>query len=317
MHGYFMDIRLYRKAKLLSNDEPFNFEEYKKRKIKEKIEKDRSEANTRVKLTRKLPAVNTELAKRLIEDKEDLTTTKKVKAASANLLEDKRFSELLFSDPNYQIDPNSEEFKLLNPVVQKVNEKKLKKSAKTVEVEEAKEADRSDRGGSSSDDDDSGSDDSSSDDEHTWSQQVKKEYKEIQTQKKKQAAAAKSLSQPIKQPKFFEIKEGLEYYSTSGDNKKLNSDILRRERMKKLPLSNRLQISNAREGRDSMIVHNDSFGNKQMTFMSRKAMREKDNEKKSMEHHMERKAVRRSAGKIVKTLKTPNKSSNFFKKTSK
>jgi ribosome biogenesis protein ENP2 len=43
-------------------------------------------------------------------------------------LEDKRFAEL-FTDPNFQINPDSEEFKLLNPVVQKVNEKKLKKKA--------------------------------------------------------------------------------------------------------------------------------------------------------------------------------------------
>lgn len=47
---------------------------------------------------------------------------------SGNILEDKRFAEL-FTDPNFQINPDSEEFKLLNPVVQKVNEKKLKKKA--------------------------------------------------------------------------------------------------------------------------------------------------------------------------------------------
>lgn len=49
-------------------------------------------------------------------------------------LEDKRFAEL-FTDPNYQIDPSSEEFKLLNPVVQKVNEKKLRKPKREVEFE--------------------------------------------------------------------------------------------------------------------------------------------------------------------------------------
>jgi len=39
MHGYFVDIRLYKKAKGLV--EPFAFEEYKKKKIQEKIEEDR------------------------------------------------------------------------------------------------------------------------------------------------------------------------------------------------------------------------------------------------------------------------------------
>ena len=69
MHGYFMDIRLYKKAKLIT--EPFNFEEFKQRKIKEKIENERE---NRVKITRKLPTVNTELAKRLIEEKEEIAS---------------------------------------------------------------------------------------------------------------------------------------------------------------------------------------------------------------------------------------------------
>ena len=65
MHGYFMDIRLYKKAKLIT--EPFNFEEFKQRKIKEKLDKDRE---NRTRVINKLPQVNSELAKRLIEDKQ-------------------------------------------------------------------------------------------------------------------------------------------------------------------------------------------------------------------------------------------------------
>jgi hypothetical protein len=52
---------------------------------------------------------------------------------SENILEDKRFAEL-FSDPNFQINTESDEFKLLNPVVQKVNEKKLKKPKQQAKV---------------------------------------------------------------------------------------------------------------------------------------------------------------------------------------
>jgi ribosome biogenesis protein ENP2 len=186
MHGYFMDIRLYRKAKLVN--EPFNFDEFKKTKIKEKIEKERE---NRVKIQRKLPLVNTELAKRLLEDKADVTAKKKTKEASETLLQDKRFAEL-FSDPNFQIDPNSDEFKLLNPVVQKVNEKKLKKTTKTVEIQNTRSKlpsyDHSDsdgggkNAGSDSDDDESGESgsESSSDDEHQWKQTVKDSYKQIQ-----------------------------------------------------------------------------------------------------------------------------------------
>ena len=49
------------------------------------------------------------------------------------MLEDKRFAQL-FNDPNFQINTESEEFRLLNPVVQKVNEKKLKKKITVAEV---------------------------------------------------------------------------------------------------------------------------------------------------------------------------------------
>lgn len=36
MHGFFVDIRLYKKAK--SAAEPFDFEKYKKKKISEKLD---------------------------------------------------------------------------------------------------------------------------------------------------------------------------------------------------------------------------------------------------------------------------------------
>ena len=71
MHGYFIDIRLYKKAKLIN--EPFNFDEFKQRKIKEKLDK---EKENRVRINRKLPIVNTELAKRLIEEKESIEAAK-------------------------------------------------------------------------------------------------------------------------------------------------------------------------------------------------------------------------------------------------
>jgi ribosome biogenesis protein ENP2 len=73
MHGYFMDIRLYKKAKLVN--EPFNYEEFKQRKIKEKLEKERE---NRVRVSRRLPVVNSELAKRLFEEKDEIAKSKKV-----------------------------------------------------------------------------------------------------------------------------------------------------------------------------------------------------------------------------------------------
>ena len=63
MHGFFIDIRLYHKAKSVSD--PFAYQEYKKKKIKEKLESERAD---RVSVIRKnqLPLVNRDLAQRLM-----------------------------------------------------------------------------------------------------------------------------------------------------------------------------------------------------------------------------------------------------------
>ena len=144
--------------------------------------------------------------------------------------------------------------------------------------------------------------------------------------------AKRNHSSDIKQPKFYEIKEGIEYFGSSKTNGKLDQEIVKREQMKKLPLMNRLKFmpglggeggeaSSGNGNKDSVRVHHDSYGNKQMTFLSSKARREKETERRAVEHHNERKQLRRSAGKITKTLRKPsalmnNKSSNkFFKKS--
>jgi ribosome biogenesis protein ENP2 len=52
-------------------------------------------------------------------------------------MEDKRFNEL-FTNPNFQINPDSEEFRLLNPVVQKNNEKRLKRKAVVIDSDQVR-----------------------------------------------------------------------------------------------------------------------------------------------------------------------------------
>lgn len=194
----------------------------------------------------------------------------------------------------------------------------------------------------SEDHDDSDSDrssepSSSSDDEHQWKQSVKDEYKQIQNEKRLQKKQDKMSSEVMrknlknsslaggkqnvvdsKQPKFFEIKDGLEFYKPSDKSKSQQANnIIKSEKLKKLPLLNRLQYSKNENGReskeDTMVFRSDSFGNKQMTFVSRKEKRDKDAQKKAIEHHLERKGIRRSAGRIIKTLQKP--SMKFFKKS--
>lgn len=48
MHGFFINVRLYRKAKAAA--EPFDFEQYKKKKIKEKLDEEKS-SRVKIKVT--------------------------------------------------------------------------------------------------------------------------------------------------------------------------------------------------------------------------------------------------------------------------
>lgn len=139
MHGYFMDMRLYRKAKSIV--EPFSVSRYKQQKIKEKISQQRPN-RVQIQVTdshllfhliqlnlivalfvalfvflKKLPQVNRELALKLMDEKETVTEKesqgKRVNAnkmLSTNLLKDDRFKGL-FSNPDFEIDKNAEEFR--------------------------------------------------------------------------------------------------------------------------------------------------------------------------------------------------------------
>lgn len=107
MHGYFLDVRLYKKAKSVAD--PFELEGYRKKKIKEAIDKQRE---GRVELY-KLPAVNKELALKIMSDQ---ANAKKKKPESANLLQDNRFKDL-FQNPDFEVQTTAEEYRLLNPVL--------------------------------------------------------------------------------------------------------------------------------------------------------------------------------------------------------
>ncbi|EST08228.1 hypothetical protein PSEUBRA_002319 [Kalmanozyma brasiliensis GHG001] len=136
MHGYFVSLALYERARLLAN--PTAYADARERAIKAKIDK---QAESRIRATKnpKLDAgvrVNKELAEKVARDAEVAakkqakretraatsaaptdgeTEEKEAKPKeSTNLLSDSRFSQL-FQDPDYQIDTSSREFAMLNP----------------------------------------------------------------------------------------------------------------------------------------------------------------------------------------------------------
>lgn len=61
MHGFFMQMKLYNKLRAVSK--PFEYEEYRKKKVKDTIEKSRS---SRIAPVKRLPKVNAALAEKLL-----------------------------------------------------------------------------------------------------------------------------------------------------------------------------------------------------------------------------------------------------------
>ena len=78
-----------------------------------------------------MPSVNKELALKLMDDE---TNAKKKKNISSNLLTDERFKQL-FTNPDFQVDKNSAEYTLLNPVISQLSKSKAKKLKAKVEKE--------------------------------------------------------------------------------------------------------------------------------------------------------------------------------------
>lgn len=76
--------------------------------------------------------MNQELALKLTDN---TSIKNKKKQASSNLLKDERF-KALFSNPEFQIDKNSEEYALLNPVVSQLDKNKAKKLRQQLAQEE-------------------------------------------------------------------------------------------------------------------------------------------------------------------------------------
>ena len=145
MHGFFVDNRLYGKAKAIA--EPFSYEDYRARKVEERLAEERA---TRITVKKKLPKVNAALAARLergaAEDPERGPGGKKKRrdggagaatrrdeesdgedAADADereggLLKDDRFAAM-FKDSAFEVDEESETYRMLHPNAPKLTKR--------------------------------------------------------------------------------------------------------------------------------------------------------------------------------------------------
>ena len=111
MHGFFVDVGLYNRVRAVAN--PFEYEEYRKKKVKEKMEAKRASRIAPRKDASKVPKVNPDLATRLMSKASAGKNTKAAKLAKT-MLSDDRFGSL-FSNPDFEIDEDDINFKLRNP----------------------------------------------------------------------------------------------------------------------------------------------------------------------------------------------------------
>ncbi|XP_011502950.1 PREDICTED: nucleolar protein 10 [Ceratosolen solmsi marchali] len=282
MHGFFVDVRLYKKARDITK--PFEYEEYKKIKILEKIKEERP---NRVQV-QKLPTVNTNLALKYI-DNELIENSKKKKKAMPNLLEDNRF-KALFVNPDFQIDINSEEYALLNPVISQMDKTK-KQGISKARHNENNIMDNHNTENLHSEDEDMA--DSSSEDEKPWVKEVQKQYKLVKEneklfeieEKRNTKNPAKQLSN--KKSKFYEIKNDVDDNTYKYMKKRIKTSL--GDRLQKTE-SNVMNVSGSR-------------GNKEITFtMSKKKFNRKENQGKGRQEfkHLLRPARNIEKGRKVK-----------------
>lgn len=142
MHGFFIDIKLYNKLRAVSK--PFEYEEYRKQKIKEKIDSKRSSRISSNLMKAPLPKVNQGLAEKLIQkemkhhrnkgeediDEEGGKGKKESQVIDAKKLIDPRFAAV-FEKKEFQQDENDADYKLRFPVRSKFASEKqrLRKEA--------------------------------------------------------------------------------------------------------------------------------------------------------------------------------------------
>merc|ERR1719378_1897779 len=129
LHGYFINIKLYKKV--LSRVPTNTLENAKKDLIKKQLE---SQRDKRVKLTTDVPKVNKDLFMKLKID--EVGETKKKKKNNGDLLKDDRFGAL-FSDERFEVDKEDDAFRLIQPVVSKLDKDKKKEFEKKYAVRDS------------------------------------------------------------------------------------------------------------------------------------------------------------------------------------
>eukprot|EP00730_Choanoeca_flexa_P017057 TRINITY_DN8164_c0_g1_i1.p1 TRINITY_DN8164_c0_g1~~TRINITY_DN8164_c0_g1_i1.p1 ORF type:complete len:720 (+),score=202.36 TRINITY_DN8164_c0_g1_i1:107-2266(+) len=297
MHGFYIDNRLYNKAKELSN--PFAYEEYRRDLIKKKLEEGTESRLQLNKYRKELPKINRMLAKRLMEFEDDKTNTKKSakrKAAAAsteeaaptnvkNPLGDDRFAAL-FQNPDFQIDMESEEYKLRHPAGTRSqgNSDLLQDKFSLVDVDDEDEVE--------------GREERDSDDDLLEMVSGRKLFVDEEAEKAKARARRERLAEikrqkreAKKQLKMLEVKEGEELKPMTS----LATATKQRSRQQKKSFAK--LVKQADERPDKPVIEHAAAGGKVITFSQ--AKKAKPDVEQTRESEQERKKNKRG----VKGLK--------------
>mmetsp|Transcript_208 Transcript_208/g.456 ORF Transcript_208/g.456 Transcript_208/m.456 type:complete len:778 (-) Transcript_208:1787-4120(-) len=268
MHGFFMDINLYNKIRAVAN--PFEYEEYRKKKVKERLEAKRaSRIAPKVSNKAKQTAVNPDLAERL-QSKAQANT--KVGKAAKVILSDDRFGSL-FSNKDFEIDEEDENFKMRNPSGVAATAIRRKKNDDMDSDEDTDMDDVSDDGNHSVDEDVGGEDvddDSDSDDDGFRGGKVRGEnYDEVKNLRRKEAKTkSKSRPKKSKKPVMYEANDlgdtsNAALHAGLAEND-VKNQMKEKVRRMNIPLQKRIQMEEAEE---PVVKITNRGGSKEITYI--------------------------------------------------
>ncbi|GMF12170.1 unnamed protein product [Phytophthora lilii] len=272
MHGFFMDARLYNKVKAVA--EPFAYDDWRKKKLKEKVEA--KQAN-RITIQRRLPKVNRATAERILQNEAKQKKNSKEadgedgETALSNPLGDERFSRM-FTSSDFEVDEESETYRMLHPNA--ANTKQQRKQQEDMDSDAATDDDEDE-------DDEVGGrfarvDDGEDEEEEVEgrpSDESSDEEEEIEPTPKR--AAPKGKRKPA--PKFYEIAEGekvgdLMSFGSSSDRAAQRE----KKQLSKLPLAERLRMQRVTEKERSAFKKEETSGGgyvREMSFVPQADLR--------------------------------------------
>merc|ERR1712183_220974 len=233
-----------------------------------------------------------------IKLKFDEEEKKKKKKNAGDLLNDDRFSAL-FSDERFEVDKEDEAFKLIQPVVSKLDKDKRQEFEAKYAVRSDEEDDRAD-GDSDIDLDDSEAE--SSDDDVEWTKNLKREHKNIKQEKSIERRNQNFLRKEQNLLKMTEKSQKVSKHKLTevdGDDFVSLAEKKTKQKKSKLSLERRLEA----QSEEGEVVRLET--GHVMTFAPEKSKQRERREEEEKRHRDERREVRRSAKSLKKDKLPP------------